>query len=102
MNLKQITQDILETIATEYEGQDFFDALHEIVDSREEVIYYNQAGQVVEAAWGCDIDTAEEWLECCYGSSIYEGCRGIHECHARLAYAILYTMTAELHQEEAA
>lgn len=102
MNLNEIAKDMIETIATEYEGQDFHDALHEVVDSRQEVIYYHQSAEVVRAAFGVEISEAEQYLEDIYGDSIYEGCHSINECNSRLAYAILYTMAVDLHQEEAA
>lgn len=103
MNLNEIAKDIIETIATEYDnGVDFFDAIHEVIDSREEVIYYHQSAEVVRAAFGVEINEAEQYLEDIYGDSIYEGCHSINECNSRLAYAILYTMAVDLHQEEAA
>ena len=103
MNLNEIAKDIIETIATEYDnGVDFFDAIHEVIDSRREVIYHHQSAEVVRAAFGDEINDAEQYLEDIYGDSIYEGCHSINECNSRLAYAMLYTMALDLHQEEAA
>lgn len=48
-------------------GGDLFELLEQNVDSSQYVIYNGHAMDLLNAAWGCDIDAACETIECLGG-----------------------------------
>lgn len=86
-----IAQDLLTNNpeATEEELREWFgERAHEEAESA--TIYYSRAAEIIENAWGTDINYAEQWLDGLYGESIYEGCDSYGAVQCRLAYALVY------------
>ena len=81
-------QDIAAEILQNYNlvDDDYFDAVCEVVDSHQWVIYTYQAQML---CCGVDTTAGEEWL-CELDSEPYVGCSTLGQVHTKVSYATLY------------
>jgi len=81
-------QDLAENVLNDYNltEVDYFDAVHEVVDGHQWIIYTYQAQMLC-----CGVDTTAgvDWL-CELNSEPFAGCDTLGQVHTKVAYAALY------------